>query len=449
MNVKINFINSKNLYHVVKKRSLNQNELSAYLITHPEFNRLMGALPYDWLKAVQNNDIKSLSENVAAAFSKFAQNISDIHTKIGFEVIRGAKLRFKKFQNVLEQELKNLLQRQDISVGYTESGAYKHCHKITVGDYDYALSTFIENENYFNNLVQGKGYEPQNIFTLYRNGEHGRWVKPFFSKVAGKSDTDGFILSKFIDNSRPKKSAQGTFERKHLKVKNNDYASRNTINGVYIDTGGSVLNENYIENKELRILWLELARVFDRLNGIFENYKYRRFDRLLVKDMNNGIDIFDKYYLERYILSPSQKRLISAILKNLKSAMKLKNKAKDKNLLASVRDIFDRDLQGEFPYLEEIWGTQDGRYYSKSFTKLLGISNKLPSEQIAIRYDYLPIWEIRKDYTQSEIIEGMIKSWQYISKKRNILKKICEDFSISSEQYDYIKKEGRAAAKRI
>ena len=43
----------------------------------------------------------------------------------------------------------------------------------------------------------------------------------------------------------------------------------------------------------------------------------------------------------------------------------------------------------------------------------------------------------------------MIKSWQYISKKRNILKKICEDFSISSEQYDYIKKEGRAAAKRI
>ena len=42
----------------------------------------------------------------------------------------------------------------------------------------------------------------------------------------------------------------------------------------------------------------------------------------------------------------------------------------------------------------------------------------------------------------------MIQSWQHISKKRNLLKRLCKDFSIDSTQYDYIKKEGRAAINR-
>lgn len=455
MNIKTNFINSKNLYHVVKKQSLNQNELSAYIITHPEFNRLIGALPYDWLQVAPNKNIKNLSENVAAAFSEFAQAISDIHTQKYFAAIRGAKLRFKNFQKILEQKLKDILQRRDISVNYAGSGAFKHCHKITVGNYDYALSTFINNENwldekysnYFNDYFQGKGYEPQNIFTLYKKGEHGRWVKPFFSKVAGADDADGFMLTKFIDKSRKEKSSQGVFERKHLRVKNNDYARRNTINGVFIDAGSSIINDKYIENKELRSLWLDFARVFDRTNKLFENYKYIKLDNLVAKDISNNIDIFDKNYLKRYLLSPAQKRIISIILMNLKTTLKLKNKAEKTGMLDSVRNIFNKDLQEEFPYLEELWGTQENKYYSKSFSKLLGISNKLDPKEIVLRYYYLPFFELKTDYSQSEIIEGMIQSWQHISKKRNLLKKICKDFSINSVQYDYIKKEGRAAAR--
>ena len=61
MCIKTSFINSKNLYHVVKKRSLNQHELNSYLKAHPEFNRVIGSLPYDWLKDLeQKSDIKQL-----------------------------------------------------------------------------------------------------------------------------------------------------------------------------------------------------------------------------------------------------------------------------------------------------------------------------------------------------------------------------------------------------
>ena len=452
MEVKNTFISSKNLYHIVKKRSINQHELSSYIIAHPEFNRLIGSLPYDWLKcALPSKDIKFLSESIALFFAEFAKAISDIHTRRHLETIRGAVLKFKKFQKVLEQQLKDALQRQDISVNYVGSGSFKHCHRITVGNYDYALSTFINNEdwlnekysNYFNDYFQGKGYEPQNVFTLYKKGEHGRWAKPFFAKVAGKDDADGFILSKFIKKSGAKKSPQGIFERKRLKFINNDYASRNTINGVFVDAGACVINNDYIENKEVRYLCLELARTFDRANKIVENYNYRCIDSLIASDIKNNIDIFDKNYSQRYLLSSSQKRAISVILKNLKTAQKFKNRAEQKGLSDSVISIFNKDLQEEFPYLKEVYG-DFGKYYSKSFSKLLGISNKPNPKDFVLNYDELSFWGLKKDYSQSEIIEGMIQSWQYIFKKRGLLKRICKDFSIEKAQYEYIKKEGKA-----
>lgn len=455
MNINSHIINSKNLYHVVKKRSLNQQELNNYIITHPEFNRLIGTLPYDWLKIAPSKNIKLLSANIATSFSNFAKSISDIHTKRHFETIRGATLKFKKFQKILEQELKEILQRQDITINYTGSGAFKHCHKITVGDYDYALSTFINNEgwlnekysNYFNEYFQGKGYEPQNIFTLYKRGEHGRWAKPFFTKVAGINDADGFILSKFINKTRAIKPPQGTFERKHLRIHNNDYASRNTINGVYIDAGGSVINKNYIENKDLRNIWLNLARIFDKTNKIVENYKYKQLDNLIANDINNNIDIFDKNYPKKYLLSTSQKRTMAIILKNLKSAKKLKDNAEEKDLLNALKKILNKDLQDEYPYSKEVWGDLE-KYYSKAFAKLIGISNKLPPKDVILNYEQLSFFSLQKDYNQNEIINGLIESWQYISKNRSLVKKICKDFSINSAQYEYIKKEGKAIITR-
>ena len=455
MNIKGNFINSKNLYHVVKKKNINSFELNGYLTKHPEFNRLLGALPYDWIRVIPKNEIKKCTENVAAAFSEFAQAITDIYTRDPFTPVRGAKLRLKKPQKFLVQKLKEFLQRQDVSVDYIDSGAYKHCHKITVGDYSYALSTFINNNesffmsnkhcDYFNKYFQGKGYEPQNIFTFYKNGEQGRWVKPFISKVARVNDTDSFILSKFIEKSRPQKHFQGLFERKHLKIKNNDCAIRNIINGVCIDSGGCIPNNNYIEDTELRHYSVLLARGFDRANNIFENYKYRYLDKLVANDINNDVDIFHKDYLKMYILSPAEKRVMLKILDCLKLTTKLLIKIEERGLYDSIMDILSNDLKEECPYIEEIsYGLKN--YYSKSFSSFLGITNKVPFKDILLQeekhYVDISVFTLKRDYRQDEVIEGLIQAWKELQDKEYVLKFIIRDFSITKEQLNYIKKEG-------
>lgn len=449
MCIKTSFINSKNLYHVVKKRSLNQHELNSYLKAHPEFNRVIGSLPYDWLKDLeQKSDIKQLRASVASAFSQFASDISDIHTRRYLEAIRGSKLKLKKFHKRLEQELKDILKRQDISVSYAGSGAFKHCHKISVGDYEYALSTFVNNKgflnekysNYFNTYFQGKGYEPQNVFTMYKNGPHGRWVKPFFSKVSRVDDTDGFVFSTFINKTRTPKNLIGTLERKHLRVFCNDDNINNTINGVHIDVGACVINDKCLKKQTLRNQLLPIVRLFDSVNRIVDDYAYRSLDNLVAGDICNNIDIFHKNYLKKYSLSHSQKKVMSNIIRHLKSLEKLKNNAEKKGLLESIKNVLNSDLQEEFPYEKDIRGDLL-KYYSKSFSKLLGVSNKPNARDVILNYDQFAFWgTIQKDYTQNEIIDGLIQSWKQVSQKRSLLKQIYKDFAITNEQIQQIKK---------
>ena len=224
MNVNSNY--PKNFYHFIKKHNINQTELCDYFNTYPNTKRVIGSLPYDWIKYIPKNEIPQVLGNIAQSFSKFSEMISSIHTKNRLEAIRGAKVRMKKFQKQLQRELSVILKRNDISIEYENSGSFKHCHKLSIGDYKYALSTFIDNNgwldekysSYFNEFNQGKGYEPQNCFTFYRNGEHGRWIKPFIAKIARENDSDDFILSKFVEPNRKAKFIQGIFERKHLKI---------------------------------------------------------------------------------------------------------------------------------------------------------------------------------------------------------------------------------------
>lgn len=450
MNINANY--PKNLYHYIKKHNLNQKELCDYLKAHPNTNRVIGSLPYDWIKSIPKNEIPQILEKIAQSFSDFSEMLSSIHTKDRFRAIRGAKVRMKKFQRQLQRELSETLKRDDISVEYVNSGSFKHCHKLSIGDYKYALSTFIENNswlekkysNYYNEFKQGKGYEPQNCFTLYKNGEHGRWTKPFISKIASENDSDGFILSKFIDSTRKAKFIQGIFERKHLKIKNDDYGIRNLVQGIYCDTGGSSFNSEFIKNKDLRKLWQGLARRFDETNKIFQKYKYRSFDNIITKDIDNNINIFDKNYINqlswRYILSKKDKIVLKTLIKNLEYTAKMRENAKAKGLKEELIKIFNKDLQKEFPYKNECWNGMEEKYYSKAFTKILGISNKLSPEDLVLSYNYLPYFKVKTDYTQSEIIEGMTKAWEKIKNDKLLIKNLRNDFNIDKEMYKQIKK---------
>ena len=453
MNIRINY--PKNFYHYIKKHNLNQKELCEYLNAYPKTNRVIGSLPYDWIKSFPKNEIPQILENVAQSFSKFSQALTSIHTKDRFEAIRGAKVRMKKFQKQLQRELSEILRRDDVSVEYENSGSFKHCHKLSIGDYKYALSTFIDNDgwidknfsDYFNEYNQGKGYEPQNSFTLYKNGEHGRWIKPFIAKIARENDFDGFILSKFVEPTRKSKFLQGIFERKHLKIKNDDYGMRNLVRGMYCDTGGSAFNADFIENKELRKLWQGLARRFDETNAIFQKYKYRSLDNIVSKDIDNNVNIFDKNYLKnlswRYVLSKKDKIVLKTLIKNLNYASNMKKEAEAKGLTKELITIFNKDLRQEFPYRDECWNGLEEKYYSKSFTKTLGISNKLEPKDLVVLYSYLPSYKVKTDYTQAEIIEGMTLAWDEIKADKGLIKELRKDFSIDNELLKQIKKNAK------
>lgn len=436
----------KNFYHFIKKHNLNQKNLCDYLNTYPNTNRVIGSLPYDWIKSVPKNEIPQMLENIAQSFSKFSEMLSQIHTKKNqFQAIRGAKVRMKKFQKQLTKELSEILKRNDISIEYENSGSFKHCHKLSVGDYKYALSTFISKGNefdYFNELNQGKGYEPQNSFTIYKNGEHGRWVKPFIAKIARENDSDGFILSKFIDSTRKAKFFQGIFERKHLKIKNNDYGSRNLVQGICCDIGGCVFNSEFINDKELKKLWQELARKFDEINSMLP--KYTSFDNIISRDIDNNVNIFNEHYIDwiswKYIISKKNKVVFKTLIKNLEYASNISKNAEAKGLKEELIKIFNKDLQNEFPYKDECWYGLEDKYYSKAFTKILGISNKLDPKDVVLSYEHLPSFDVQTDYTQAEIIEGMRAAWDEIKSNKSLIKQLRNDFNIDDEAYKQIKK---------
>ena len=150
------------------------------------------------------------------------------------------------------EALKKVLNRGDVKSSYIDSGSFKNCHKLDVGEYSYALSTFkkypvFDYRGYFRES-HGKGNEPQNIFTSYNKFFKGRVCRPFLANLSGEKDVGGFILSKFIDINHDKKEEQGPFITNRSFLRNND-PKGNSINGIFIEAGGFVQNKKYICNK--------------------------------------------------------------------------------------------------------------------------------------------------------------------------------------------------------
>ena len=134
---------------------------------------------------------------------------------------------------------------------------------------------------------------------------------------------------------------------------------RNLPQGIYCDTGGSVFNSEYISNKELRRLWQDLARRFDDTYKILQKYKYRTFDILISKDIDNNINIFDANYINNFlgknIILKKDKIVLKTFIKNLEYASNMIKKAEEKGLKDELIKIFNKDMQKEFPYKNECW----------------------------------------------------------------------------------------------
>ncbi len=118
-------IKSNNLLHVFKHNYVSPAELSEFLKANPNVERRIGCLPSDWLKNINKNDIPRITELV-----------NDIFEKSSLE------LYSKSIGANITKTLDKLLKRSDIKIECAGTGSFKQCHKLTVGDYSYALSFF-------------------------------------------------------------------------------------------------------------------------------------------------------------------------------------------------------------------------------------------------------------------------------------------------------------------
>ncbi len=307
-------IESKNLLHVFKHNYVTASELTEFLTANPNVEKRIGCLPPDWLKKIKKNDI-----------SKATQLVNDVFEKSAFKLSQDKNDNL--FCKNIRRSLKKILGRSDISIQYIASGSFKRCHKLTVGDYSYALSTFKQTNNKYRK--HGIASEPQYIFTAYKRMSHGRVVKPFMAKVSAYNDYNGgYILSQFIGNENKKKqcSIKNYFsklfnhqevqkEKKMtnltpLEIKLQDFKFKdaefgmnfstrtvfNVINGVLIDVGGMEPNNFKLTNAEKKIA-LNVEKKVIAESNIINNARRNainidKISNYLCDLINNGTNIY-------------------------------------------------------------------------------------------------------------------------------------------------------------
>ena len=292
---------TKKMYHLAKKRVICAKKLTSYYKANPEVSQRLGALPVDWFANVGQKERGVLTDQVCRCFEKFAEDTKDfedlvfpVRTKQHLLMIQE---RFAPKYKELVGNLSTLLNRNDVSVDYEGAGAYKMCSRLTVGDYSYALSTFKDKgcghqfKDYFM-YCHGRGMEPQHVFVNYKRSPHGRFAKPFISKVCLPEDKDGFILSQYVTYNCKNKKPRGDFSSSRDFFSDIDWHNR--YGEVSFESGGRFPYAAYIKNPQERFIWHRFTGILD--GNISDLMKKRFFrptivqDFLLEKSMNK-VDI--------------------------------------------------------------------------------------------------------------------------------------------------------------
>lgn len=193
-------VSTEKILHLrtIKKKYITAEKLNRFRAKIPDGERRIGSLPYDWIKRIEKDKISDITRSACDVFEKFSIEIEDISNRYTGKVDKLEKL--KQAQSALLQSLQKILKRDDIDITYVGSGSLKHCQRLDIGKYSYAISTF-KSEKSANRLFSdyfcrghGKGNEPQSLFTLFKRGSHGRFVKPFLANLSGMYDAGGYIL---------------------------------------------------------------------------------------------------------------------------------------------------------------------------------------------------------------------------------------------------------------
>ena len=363
--MKLQSINcTQNIYHYCKRNFAEKNLLKIQLADE---KRRLGALPIDWLKYVGHENYARTTKEVDRLFQEFA-------------LLTEYKFNEKKefFQNYYQdfgfiKKLSDILKRKDINIEYVDEGAYKHCHKITVGNFKYALLTF-KRDKYFKKQLEydtdkgcGALLEPCRIFNLYKEYSQGRVAKPFMTRFVNNpnaAEYDGYMLIKFIDknDSTRYKCDLPAFQKSYYKYKMTDFQPDNIINGVIVDIGMVIKNTNAMKSSKFR------HNLFKFLGIIERNHK-ENFTSVLINSsdsknaeniriaihraeefvyilMKQGLDIYSTDIRE-FIknLEPLEQKYVKNKIRKLKRVHKLKTQLIEQNEYEKYKPLVDSYVQ--------------------------------------------------------------------------------------------------------
>lgn len=305
-----------------KRENVWARELNQYLIANPQTNRRVGSLPYEWIKDIEPSKRAQVTQEICDIFQRFAIETKDLCE----DDLYTRKMTVEKIVNLgplykqLQKALKKILKRNDVIVGYSGHGAVKMCSKIDIGGKSYAFSTFKDKgcrkgfKSYYTK-GHGRGYEPQNIFTCYYRGSHGRFARPFLSVISGENDLGSFTLSKYIDYSHPKKIQKHklTMAREFIF----DADSHNKIHGIGFEAGGRGYNEDYIKDRHDREIWYRFTNIITGYyNNLYCSYGVSGVNtqKFLLKEIENGENIYSKNFQTNL-----KKKLTKSFIENEKN----------------------------------------------------------------------------------------------------------------------------------
>lgn len=433
-----NNVISNNILHIARKRLVNSGDITRAMIYG--HGPRIGALPYDMLAGVDKSERASTTKNVDSVFANFAQKISYLCPANGYA------LDWHTFQDScdwLKHELVRVLSRYDIDVQYFDSGTFKHCTRLDIGTYSYALLTFIDLSpdklaRFYDsdgNIQHGADVEPQNYFTMYYRLPHGRAARPFIARV-GNND-DAYVLTKFIDDRHTNKKTRGLFSSRRDFIESHDIRGwRNTSRGIIVDAGGFQNNSLYITNQRLRNTWYEFAQILDAIN--LSSVKTGLLFSRLHKKYHRGVDILNCKNWPRLIwsLPPDDKSETLHILRKLRKLYDKKQSLESSGQYNAVQELLKQDFVAIFNFFrfyDSDFATDD-KYYPRLIAELLGISNVPPLSDlmkiISMRGNKRVEFHSTKNkdikltdfYSESEIITEMKRhpdfDWSVVIKKQ-------------------------------
>ena len=417
-------IETHNLLHVVKKRLVNAHEINQYLKSNPDVKRNIGSLPIDFFAYIPQENRSFITKEIADIFEKFSTETEDLENPNNVYVYS-----IQKIAENMVQRLKEVLNRTDIKSSYVDSGSFKNCQKIEIGNFAYALSTFkkfplFDPRGYFRDS-HGKGNEPQNIFTSYYNYSKGRVCRPFLAKISAEKDSGSFILSKFIDDTHEKKCDRGNFISNRSFLRNIDVLG-NSINGIFIEAGGFIENKKYINDRNLRKTWQKFASCLDSNVTLLNKANANRVQDDMLKAIDNGLNIYEENSVQSYLenLPKTEQSLARKLIKQARRITELKQKSIEEGSFGQISSLLKEDLCDLYSF--ETYSLEFNeksnpidiyKDYPRLLAQILGINNAPSLKEMLFLLDShcccVDI-DLTKYYTRKDVKDLLTNNFQEI-----------------------------------